>query len=81
MSEPDYVVFRASIDAPEGFLPPGMDGRWVDRSELPPPPPPDWVPPTDGSYSEATAVPTRRFEVREYDGAVAEVWEVRPPSA
>lgn len=75
MSEPDYVVFRAAPDLPGG-LSPAMDGRWVDRTELPPPPPPDWKPPTDGSYAQATAVPTGRFEVRDYDGAVAEVWEV-----
>jgi hypothetical protein len=75
--EPDYVVLRAASDLPEGFMSPRMEGRWLDRSELPPPPPPDWKPPTDGSYGEAVAVPTGRFEIREWDGAVAEVFEVR----
>jgi hypothetical protein len=78
VKDPDYVVLRAAADAPEGFLSPQMDGCWIDRSELPPPPPPDWKPPTDGSYAQATAVPTGRFEVRDWDGAVAEVYEVRP---
>lgn len=76
MSDPDYVVLRAAPNLPGG-LSPTMEGRWLNRAELPPPPPPDWEPPTDGSYSQATAVPTGRFEVRDYDGAVAEVYEVR----
>jgi hypothetical protein len=79
MSEPDYVVLRAAPGAPDWFLPPRWDGRWIDRTALPPPPPDDWTPPDDGTYAEATFVPTGRFEVRDYDGAVAEVFEAQPP--
>jgi len=74
VKEPDYVVFRAAPGAPP--LPPQWDGRWINRSDLPPPPPPDWVPPA--GHSQATSVPTGRFEVRDWDGAVAEVFEVGP---
>lgn len=68
----DFIVIRAAADLPPGFLPPDQDGLWLDRSTLQSGPPPGVV------MSEAVAVPTGRFEVREYDGAVAEVWEVRP---
>ncbi|PZG16486.1 hypothetical protein C1I95_17595 [Micromonospora craterilacus] len=63
--EPDYVVVRPHPDLPAGFLPPDLDGRWFDRSAL-----------RLGSGT-AVAVPSGRFEVRD-DGAVAEVYEVRP---
>lgn len=67
---PDFIVIRPAPDLPPGFLPPHLDGRWFDTTEVP------------LSYAEpgsgcAVAVPAGRFEVRE-DGAVAEVWEVRP---
>lgn len=68
MSEPDYVVIRAAADLPPGFLPESLDGKWFDRSDLPM---------SDGSMPAGVAVPSGRFETRE-DGAVAEVWEVRP---
>jgi hypothetical protein len=77
MSEPDYVVLRAAADLPDWHLPPAWDGRWVDRAELPDGPPPWWTPPGVGAYTETTFVPTGRFEVREHDGAVAEVFEAR----
>lgn len=72
MTEPDYIVIRGASSLPEGFLPEDMDGRWYDRSQVP-------LGPSQGggATSKATAVPTGRFEYRE-DGAVAEVWEVRP---
>ena len=69
MNEPDYVVIRPAADLPEGFLPPSWDGKWFDRATLPE----TYAPITTGGV----AVPSGRFEVRE-DGAVAEVWEVRP---
>lgn len=73
VSEPDYVVIRPAPDLPPGFVPPHWDGRWLDRADMPFGPPP-----ADGTWSTATAVPTGRFEVRDSDGAVAEVYEVRP---
>ena len=64
----DFVVIRAAADLPEGFLPPGMEGRWFDRATLP------FGYPGDGG---AVAVPTGRFETND-SGQVAEVFEVRP---
>lgn len=74
--DPDYIVLRPGPGLPHGFLPDDMDGRWLDRSQIP-------VRGTNGPHPPhireeglgAVAVPTGRFEVREYDGAVAEVWE------
>lgn len=65
----DYVVIRASQDLPAGFLPPQLEGRWFDLKYMP-------IDPTDRPGT-AVAIPSGRFEVRD-DGAVAEVWEVRP---
>lgn len=76
MSEPDYVVIRAGEGLPDWFLPAGMEGRWIDRRDIPEGPPPGG--PLPEGFSESVAVPTGRFEIREWDGAVAEVWEVRP---
>lgn len=70
MSEPDYVVIRPAPDLPPEFLPGYLNGRWYDRAELP------WGGSSCG-WIDAVAVPTGRFEVRD-DGAVAEVFEVRP---
>lgn len=69
----DYIVIRPAPDLPEGFLPASLDGIWYDRNT---------IPIRLGAYSgpgigEGVAVPAGRFEVRD-DGAVAEVWEVRP---
>ena len=66
--EPDYVVVRAAPDLPTGFLPPGMEGRWYNLADMPP----------SGQLGTAVAVASGRFEVRAHDGAVAEVYEVRP---
>jgi len=74
--DPDYIVIRPAADLPEGFLPEDFDGRWYDRNDVPFGPPPDSVFARPGGAS-AVAIPTERFESRE-DGAVAEVWEVRP---
>ena len=70
MSEPDYIVVRAAPDLPPGFLPRGLDGKWFDRATLPE---------QYGPYQwgDAVAAATGRFETRD-DGAVAEVFEVRP---
>lgn len=67
MTDPDYVVVRASPDLPDGFIPPDLDGKWFDRATLP----------VSFAQGTAVAVPSGRFEVRD-DGAVAEVWELRP---
>lgn len=75
MSEPDYIVLRANPDLPDWHLPPHWDGRWIDRADLPPAPPPGLH--DDETYATAAFVPAGRFEVREHDGAVAEVYEAR----
>lgn len=75
MSEPDHVVLRAHPDLPVGFLPESAEGLWIDKSTLAPGPLP-----VRGTYrigSEAVAVPIGEFEYRD-DGAVAEIYEVRP---
>ncbi|MGW4422554.1 hypothetical protein [Streptosporangium sp. NPDC004631] len=75
MSKPDYIVIRPSADLPDGFLPDRLNGRWFDRAEM------SIGPDDDGEMvarlGGAVAVPAGRFESRE-DGAVAEVYEVRP---
>jgi hypothetical protein len=66
---PNYIVIRPAPDLPPGFLPSQLDGRWYDGNAIP-----------HGARLQvggAVAVPTGRFEVRD-DGAVAEVYEVRP---
>jgi hypothetical protein len=68
-SESDYVVIRPAADLPEGFLPTSFDGLWIDRAQVPRV--------ATGELGTAVAVATGRFEVRD-DGAVAEVFEVRP---
>lgn len=64
----NYVVIRAAGDLPEGFMPAGLEGTWLDLTTCRL----DY-----GSFAIAVAVPSGRFETRD-DGAVAEVWEVRP---
>lgn len=66
---PDYVVIRATEDLPAGFLPRELEGRWFDLRGFP-------LSLSDDPGT-AVAIPSGRFEVRD-DGAVAEVWEVRP---
>lgn len=78
MNEPDYIVVRAAPDLPPGFLPPHLDGRWYDRRDIADGPPAGTPLPGGVAGAQAVAVATGRFEVREYDGAVAEIWEVRP---
>lgn len=77
-TEPDWIVFRAADDLPSGAMPQALDGVWVNRRP--------WMMPLsaeemDRAYEEgrvlAVFVSTGRFEARE-DGAVAEVWEMRP---
>jgi hypothetical protein len=74
---PDYIVIRPAADLPEGFLPEGWDGKWFDRSEIPAGRAGGPVIGGPNRVSSAVAVPTDRLEFRE-DGAVAQVWEVRP---
>lgn len=77
MSNPDYVVVRPAPDLPPGYLSPRWDGRWLDASRLPEAPGPGQLPPGFTGVT-MTLAPAGRFEVRDYDGAVAEVWEARP---
>ena len=77
MTEPDYIVLRASPDVPPGWMPRGLDGRWYDRAQFVE----GLERPADLPRWHATAVPTGRFEVRDHDGAVAEVWEARQAAA
>lgn len=72
-AEPDYVVIRPAADLPPGAMPECFNGRWYDRARIGPPSPDS----AERSMGKFTAVPAGRFEVRD-DGAVAEVWEVRP---
>ena len=65
MAESDYIVIRG-----EG-LPGGLDGRWFDRSTALPAHAPTDTP--TGSF-----VATGEFEVRDSDGAVAEVYRWVP---
>lgn len=81
MSEPDYVVIRPAPGLPEGFVSPQMDGRWFNRADMPVGPSAGTQLPKGVFMTQAVAVPTGRFEVRDYDGAVAEVREVQPPDA
>ncbi len=77
MSGPDWIVVRPSPDLPPGYLSPKWDGRWIDGSQLPKAPAPGQLPP---GFIETTMTltPTGRFEMRDHDGAVAEVWEAHP---
>jgi hypothetical protein len=77
LSEPDYIVIRPAADLPPGFLPDRENGRWYDRASMPQA---DTGTSLDAliKYGGGVAVATGRFEVRDYDGAVAEVYEVRP---
>lgn len=65
-----FIVVRPAPDLPPGFLPRDLDGRWYDRRELP-----EMYGPFGSG--DGVAVPTGRFEFRD-DGAVAEIYEVRP---
>lgn len=70
---PNYIVIRPHPDLPPGYLPPHLDGRWYDRNEIP-----EGFGTPSHDPTETVAVPTGRFEVRDWDGAVAEVYEIRP---
>lgn len=71
MAEPDYVVLRPAFDLHLG-LPPHLDGVWFDRARM--------LTNPVAAYAVKRAVATGRFEVRESDGAVAEVFEVQSSS-
>lgn len=75
----DYVVIRRAPDLPADFNIGDFDGKWLDRAQLN-----IEAAILRGSLDRlydgephAVAVPSGRFEVRD-DGAVAEVWEIRP---
>jgi hypothetical protein len=76
MSEPDYIVIRPAPDLPDQ-LPPRLDGWWYDRADFPEALPGEGIEAV-ARYGGYVAVATGRFEVRDPDGAVAEVFEVRP---
>ncbi len=73
MREPDYIVLRPAADLPPGFLPERFNGLWIDRADM------QQASSTEASHDAAAryggmiAVPTGRFETRDYDQAVAEV--------
>ena len=70
----DWIVLRPHPDHAEDF-PSELDGLWRDKSQ----PALDWL---DGSPpAHSVAEPTGRYETREEDGAVAEIYEVRPATA
>lgn len=77
MNDADYIVIRPAHDLPPGFVPERENGRWYDRTDMPEA---DIEQTADAliRYGGGVAVATGRFEVRDYDGAVAEVYEVRP---
>jgi hypothetical protein len=70
----NYIVIRPAPGLPDGFMPPDLDGKWIDLDTVPVrfPRNPEGV-----TVTENVPVPTGRFEVRDHDGAVAEVYEVR----
>lgn len=78
----DYVVIRRGTDVPAEWYIGDLEGRWFDRSQvLASRSDPESVKrfrERGGVVSGAQAVPTGRFEIRESDGAVAEVWELLP---
>lgn len=74
--EPHYLVVRAHPDLPDGFLPPDWEGRWIERSRIPMGPSVDRPLAPGEGRGVATAID--RYEIRDDDGAVAQVYEVRP---
>ena len=63
------AVIRAGEGLPPDYLPPDLDGKWL---EVPPGPLPEFLHRTGTAQAYATG----RYEERE-DGALAEVYEVR----
>lgn len=74
--EPGYLVVRAHPELPDGFLPPDWEGRWIERRDVPFGPSADRPLAPGGGRGVAVAID--RYEMRESDGAVAQVYEVRP---
>jgi hypothetical protein len=66
-----YAVLRPGPGLPAGFLPPRLDGLWMDLDQVQ-----DMAVPVPGTTSLAVAVATGRFERRD-DGATARVYEFR----
>jgi hypothetical protein len=78
MSDADYIVIRPAADLPPGFLSEHFNGRWIDRAHMPQASSTEASQDTAIQYGGMVAVPTGRFETRDYDDAVAEIYEVRP---
>lgn len=78
MNDPDYIVIRPAPECPPGFLPPSFDGRWYDLADMPQPLDPEAAQGRAVAWGGMAAVPIGRFEIRDYDGAVAAVYEVGP---
>lgn len=71
---PFYIVLRAWPDAPTGWMPEHLEGRWIEFGAI------NRAPVSAADRFEgagAVAHPTGHFEYRA-DGKRAEVWEVRP---
>lgn len=66
-AECDFIVIRPTDTWPAGFFPPELDGMWIDLATHP----------TYRELGTNLATAAGRFEVRA-DGAVAEVWEIKP---
>ncbi|MER5649666.1 hypothetical protein [Streptosporangium sp. NPDC002524] len=69
----EQIVYRAAPDVPNGWVPEGWEGRWVDRASMNGEPL-VVVPPVDG-WGYGVGRPTGRVEFNE-GGQVAEVYEV-----
>lgn len=76
---PSYAVLRFE-SWPTELVPVELEGRWLEV-----PDPRTTVDGCDGhevgAAAAAIARPTGRFEVRPWDGAVAEVWAVARPAS
>lgn len=70
-----YVVFRPAPGVPASFLPESVEGRWEDVHAIPGP---GKVYALGERVGTATGRATGRFEMRDTDGALAEVYEVGP---
>lgn len=74
LPEPPFVVMRAARGVPPGWMPPDLEGRWYNRTDLLDAPDAPWT----ASPGPAIVLPTSRIEHRDSDGATAQVWEVHP---
>lgn len=68
-----FVVYRPAPDAPPGFLPEDMNGRWDFRATAEP-----GMLRHHNNKGKALGRTTGRFEMRKTDGDLAEVVELGP---